>query len=100
MLGLGRRSVCLTHFDGYEDAPAIAEQLGRFIDRAEQWVEEGARTGEPAAALQERFAAAWRKAIAEEAPRFGEAEAKLLALDVELNAQGLAYAAEARRARG
>jgi glyoxylase-like metal-dependent hydrolase (beta-lactamase superfamily II) len=97
VLALGRRFVCPTHYDGYEDAAAIAEQVGRFIDRAERWVEEGARSGEPASVLEERFAAAWRGAIAEEAPRFGADEAKLLALDVELNAQGLAYAAEARR---
>jgi glyoxylase-like metal-dependent hydrolase (beta-lactamase superfamily II) len=98
VLALGEEHVCLTHFDAYDDAAAIAEQLLRFIDRAEAWVEEAARGDEPVGPMTQRLARAWQEAIAEEAPRFGEAEKKLLALDVELNAQGLAYVADARRA--
>ena len=44
-----------------------------------------------------RLADAWRRAIAEEAPAFGEAEMKWLELDVDLNAQGLAVVADAAR---
>jgi glyoxylase-like metal-dependent hydrolase (beta-lactamase superfamily II) len=99
ILGLAEPSVCLTHFDAYEDAQAIATQLRRFIDRAAAWVDEAARGDESVAAMQARFERAWRQAIAEEAPRFGPEENALLALDVELNAQGLAYVANAKRAR-
>lgn len=99
VLSLGERSVCPTHWGAWEDAPAIAAQLLRFIDRAERWVEEAARTDEPMPALEARLAQLWRRAIAEEAPRFGPAEEALLALDVELNAQGLAHVALARRAK-
>jgi glyoxylase-like metal-dependent hydrolase (beta-lactamase superfamily II) len=97
VLALGERSVCLTHFDAYDDAPAIAAQLRRFVDRAEAWVEAAARTDEPVSTIQARFEDAWRGAIREEAPSFGATEMALLALDVELNAQGLAFAANARR---
>ena len=97
VLSLGERDVCPTHYDAHEDAPAIAAQVRRFIDRAARWVEEAARTDEPAAAMQERLASLWWAAIAEEAPRFGVEEKALLALDVELNAQGLAYVASSLR---
>lgn len=99
VLSLGERFICPTHFDAYEDPMAIAAQMGRFLDRAEDWVEEASRGDETVAAIQARFIIAWRTAIAEEAPAFGEAELALLALDIELNAQGLAYAADAIRAR-
>jgi len=90
--------VCPTHFDGYEDAPAIAAQVRRFLDRAEGWVAAAVPTDEPTDAMTVRFARAWESAIAEEAPWFGAAERELLALDVELNAQGLAVAVAAKRA--
>lgn len=98
VLGLGRRFVAPTHYDAWEGAPAIAAQVRRFLDRAEGWVDEAAGDGRDAAALEPSLEAAWWAAIAEEAPHFGEAERQLLALDVRLNAQGLAHAAVARRA--
>jgi len=97
VLSLGRRAVALTHFDAYEDAQAIAAQLGRFIDRAGAWVDEAARGTETVAEMTARFARAWEAAIAEEAPAFGEAERAFLAFDVDLNAQGLAFVAAAKR---
>jgi glyoxylase-like metal-dependent hydrolase (beta-lactamase superfamily II) len=97
VLSLGRRYVCPTHFDAYEDAATIAAQVGRFVDRAAVWVDEGARGEESVEALEARYVSAWRAAIAEEAPRFGAAENEFLALDVTLNAQGLAHAANAIR---
>jgi glyoxylase-like metal-dependent hydrolase (beta-lactamase superfamily II) len=97
VLSLGERFVCPTHFDAYEDAAQIAAQVRRFVDRADAWVEEAARGGEPVAAMESRFVRAWRSAIADEAPHFGDDENRLLDLDVELNAQGLAYVANAMR---
>ena len=98
VLGLGRRFVCLTHFDGYDDAAAIAAQVRRFVDRAGAWVEEAARGDEATDAIQTRLMAAWKDAILAEAPHFGPAELALLALDIERNALGLAFAAGALRA--
>lgn len=98
VLGLNERFVCPTHFGAWEDAEAIAAQVGRFVDRAETWVEEGARGGADEAALQRDFTQRWWQAIAEEAPLFDATHRSLLTLDVELNAQGLAGVALARRA--
>jgi glyoxylase-like metal-dependent hydrolase (beta-lactamase superfamily II) len=90
VLSLGRRFVCPTHYDAYEDGAAIAAQVQRFVDRAEAWVAEATASDTRGAALEARLAEQWWAAIAEEAPGFGADERKLLALDVELNAQGLA----------
>jgi glyoxylase-like metal-dependent hydrolase (beta-lactamase superfamily II) len=97
VLSLSERFVCPTHFDAHEDAEAIAAQVRRFVDRAGAWVEQASRGDEPVSAMEARFADEWRRAIAEEAPRFGAEENALLALDVEINAQGLAYVASALR---
>ena len=97
VLGLGRRTVALTHFDAYDDGPAIAAQLARFIDRAGVWVDDASRGSETPAAMTAHFARAWEDAIHEEAPAFGPTEMKFLSFDVELNAQGLAVAADAKR---
>ena len=97
VLSLGRRYVCPTHFDAYEDAATIAVQVRRFVDRAAVWVDEGARGEESVEALEARYVSAWRTAIAEEAEHFGAAENEFLTLDITLNAQGLAHAATAIR---
>jgi glyoxylase-like metal-dependent hydrolase (beta-lactamase superfamily II) len=100
VLSLGERVVRPTHYGPYEDAAAIAAQVERFVDRAGAWVDEAARGDESVAAMTARLARAWEAAIAEEAPAFGDEERRLLALDVELNAQGLAFVADARRRKG
>jgi glyoxylase-like metal-dependent hydrolase (beta-lactamase superfamily II) len=97
VLALGRRFVCPTHYDAYEDLAPIAAQVRRFVDRAGAWVLDASRGDETPEAMQARLMIAWRDAILEEAPRFGPAELALLALDIELNAQGLAFAADALR---
>lgn len=97
VLSLGERFACPTHYDAHEETKEIAAQVRRFVDRAATWVEEAARGEEPAPAMEARLASLWWEAIAEEAPRFGAEEKELLRLDVELNAQGLAYAAGALR---
>lgn len=97
VLSLGERWVCPTHFDGYDDGDAIAKQLVRFVDRAEAWVDDAARTDDPVDVLTPRLSATWAAAIREEAPHFGDAEMKHLALDIELNGQGLAVAADLKR---
>ncbi|HEX4460194.1 MAG TPA: MBL fold metallo-hydrolase, partial [Polyangia bacterium] len=100
VLSLGERWVCPTHFDAYADGATIAAQLGRFIDRAQAWVDVEVNGGDeaPAASLEQRLQAEWWAALAEEAPWLTPEDQKLLALDVELNAQGLAYVIRAQRA--
>lgn len=92
--------VCLTHFDAYSDVAEIASQVGAWVDRAEAWVETCARSGDPVERITTRLAQWWREAIERESTRrglrFGEAAAKLLALDIDLNAQGLAFVAMKR----
>jgi glyoxylase-like metal-dependent hydrolase (beta-lactamase superfamily II) len=101
ILALGERFVCLTHFGAFDDLATIAEQLREWIDRAEAWVEEAARGDESVAAMTSRLAGAWRDAIARDAERrglgFGPEAWEQLALDIDLNAQGLAVVAEAKR---
>lgn len=98
VLSLGERFVAPTHYDAYEDAAVIAAQVGRFLDRAEAWVDDGAKGELGEAELTAKLARAWRGAITEEAPHLGPDHHALLDLDVELNAQGLAHAALEKRA--
>ena len=95
---LGEKHVCLTHFGASTDIAGIAQQLHAWIDRADAWVEEAARGTESVQAITERLRAAWRDAIAHDSDtrglRFGAPEWELLATDIDLNAQGLAVAAE------
>ena len=99
--GLGESHACLTHFGASTDIDGIAEQLHAWIDRADAWVEEAARGEETVEAVTERLRTAWREAIERESEarglRFGPAEWELLAMDIDLNAQGLAVAAELKR---
>ena len=76
---------------------SVALSLLRDTVAAICWVEEASRGTESVEAMTARLAGAWRRAIAEEAPAFGEAEMKWLELDVDLNAQGLAVVADAAR---
>jgi glyoxylase-like metal-dependent hydrolase (beta-lactamase superfamily II) len=94
---LRRGIVCPTHFDGWPEVTEIGAQVGRFIDRAGRWVDEAAKTNDPLEAIEARLVEEWWKAIDEEAPRFGESEKKHLGLDVKINAQGLAHAADVMR---
>jgi glyoxylase-like metal-dependent hydrolase (beta-lactamase superfamily II) len=97
---LGRRTVCPTHYDGWTDVAQIGAQVRRFVDRADHWVDAASKTTAPIDVLEARFASEWWKAVAEEAPRFGEKEKRHLEGDVRINSQGLAHAADSiRRAR-
>jgi glyoxylase-like metal-dependent hydrolase (beta-lactamase superfamily II) len=98
VLSLKERFACLTHYDGYEDSAAIAAQVRRFVDLAGTWVDEAARGDETLEAMTARMARLWTEAIQREAPRFGPEEMDWLALDIDLNAQGLAFVANAKRA--
>lgn len=99
--GLGETYACLTHFGASPEIDGIATQLHAWIDRAEAWVDEAARGTETVEAVTARLRTAWREAIAHENDTrglgFGPAEWEALATDIDLNAQGLAVAAELKR---
>lgn len=104
VLALGEESACLTHFGEVRDLDECSGQLRHWIDRSEAWVDEAARSDLPVAEFQDTIASKLRAAIDEEALSRGlvltRADWELLSLDLELNAQGLAFAAaQARRPR-
>ena len=101
VLSLGRRFACLTHFGAFDDVAAIGQKLHAWISRAEEWVLDVARTTETDAEATARLTTAWRAAIESEASSrglaFDAAAFELLKLDIELNAQGLAFVAAHQR---
>ncbi len=102
VVGLGMEAACLTHFDEVTDLADVAAQLRALIDRSEAWVEEAARRDEPLAAMTARLASEQRATLVAAAAARGLAltaqDLETLALDIELNAQGLAYVADKQRA--
>jgi glyoxylase-like metal-dependent hydrolase (beta-lactamase superfamily II) len=100
---LGARWACLTHFDAIEDMAEVGAQVRGWIDRSEELLEEAARSDTPDDALEARVAEGLRAALVTEADRvgltLGEREWAELALDLELNSQGIAFAATRRRTR-
>lgn len=99
--GLGEKYACLTHFGASPEIDGIAQQLHGWIDRAEAWVDEAARGADTVDEITARLRTAWRDAIVREVEarglQFGDREWAVLALDIDLNAQGLAVAAELKR---
>lgn len=101
IVALGREAACLTHYDEVRDLEECARQLRAWIDRSEQWVVEAAASPLQGKEIEVSISAKLREAIAKDTSSRGLAltddDWKLLALDIELNGQGLAYAAEERR---
>lgn len=94
ILSLGRGAACLTHFDEIRDLDEVAAQLRGWIDRSE------ALLRRVAAGEEVDVAAELRRAIADDTAARGlvltDADWKLLATDIELNAQGIVFAAKKR----
>jgi glyoxylase-like metal-dependent hydrolase (beta-lactamase superfamily II) len=101
VLSLGRETACLTHFGEVTDLEACAAQLREWIARSSRWVDEAAASTLTLAALESSIVQTLRQAIASDTEARGllltAEDWELLALDIELNAQGLAYAADAIR---
>lgn len=97
VVGLEEKAACLTHFGEVHDIANVASQLRWWIDRSQEWVEAAKREGAPSDVAQKQIETKIRAAMATHASKVGlsldEDDWKLLALDIELNAQGLAYAA-------
>jgi glyoxylase-like metal-dependent hydrolase (beta-lactamase superfamily II) len=103
ILALGATSACLTHFGEIHDLAECAAQLRGWIDRSEAWLDEGARSSHSVKEVEASIAQKLHDAIEEDTRGRGlsltPADWELLALDIELNAQGLAYAVGERRAK-
>lgn len=101
VLALGEPTACPTHFGEVGDLPAIATQVLAWLDRAEAWLDEAVRSDAPLAEVEKVLEVRWREAFEAEARgrglTLGEAEWRVLGLDVELNAQGIAFVAGRRR---
>ena len=104
ILGLGAQAACLTHFDEVRDLEEVAAQLRAWIDFSEGCVDRAAAKAEPVAQLTAAIHGELRAAIASDAERRGlpldSGDWKLLALDLDLNSQGLAFVADKRRREG
>jgi glyoxylase-like metal-dependent hydrolase (beta-lactamase superfamily II) len=101
VLGLGRSTVSLTHFDTYADKDEIATQLRRWIDRSEAWLNEAAAGDATVDAMTKHIETEIRAAIEQEVTArdlgFDDTAWRTLALDIELNAQGIAFVADQKR---
>lgn len=95
ILGLGAEHACLTHFGAFEDLDVIAAQVRAWIDRSEAWMNACLASEEPLDVQVARVAGQIREVL--EGTRLGPKDLELLALDIDLNAQGIAVAAERRR---
>ena len=96
ILALGREAACLTHFDEVRDLAECARQVHDWIDLSDQWVREAATSSLTGKELETSLSEKLRAAIAEDTSTRGLAltaeDWEVLALDIELNGQGLAYA--------
>mgnify|MGYP000879203991 CR=1 FL=1 len=99
IMALKPASVALTHFGRFEDVGVIGEQLERALVFSSQLFEEGRQSGDEQGTLEQRFRWQLEAALLERLGFTPDAQQKkLLHFDVELNAQGLAFAAV--KARG
>ncbi len=104
IVGLQARVAYLTHFGGVQGKEAVAAvgvDLRRCIDDGERWLEEATRSDRPAPEREARLREQGREAIAARAVSIGlsltKADWELLALDIDLNAQGIAFVADRLR---
>ncbi len=104
IVALDATTAYLTHFGAVRDIRQIAAQLGRCIDESETWLDLAARSDAPVAELEARLREQIRAAIERQADEVGltldAADWDALAVDVDLNAQGIAFAADRRRSGG
>jgi glyoxylase-like metal-dependent hydrolase (beta-lactamase superfamily II) len=93
--------VYLTHFGASTEVQAIATQLLEQLDLHEALLEEAAATGLEGAALVDFCRPRVARLFATARARVGLAESdladRILAMDADLNAQGVAFSAERRR---
>lgn len=101
IVALGEAAACLTHFDAVTDIEEVASQLHAWIDRSRTWRDQAAASDASVAETTARIEEELRAAIAKDAEgrglALGAEDWRLLALDIELNAQGIAFVADRMR---
>jgi glyoxylase-like metal-dependent hydrolase (beta-lactamase superfamily II) len=95
VLALGVERALLTHFGEVRDLDVVAGQLRRWLDVSDALVQEAASLApqEREELLRQRLAAEMDRAAASAGLALDDGDRELLALDLRLNAQGLAFAA-------
>jgi hypothetical protein len=98
IVGLKPKAVALTHFGPFEDVTIIAGQLHRWIDSCQTAVEDCVRSGEVdcEGRLKRAVTSELERSASEAGLTFTADDWKLLAVDLDLNAQGLAYVVSRR----
>jgi len=97
VLSLGASVAYPTHFGPVGDLAAVAAQLHRWIDLSEKLVDQAVAAGKPdEAAIQQALARRMAECAAEAGLALGANDHAMLELDLKLNAQGLAFAAQRR----
>jgi glyoxylase-like metal-dependent hydrolase (beta-lactamase superfamily II) len=101
IVGLGMKAACPTHFDAVTDLAEVAAQVRGWIDRSEAWMESAAASGAPMEAMTAQIAGWIREAFQADSSARGlqltTHDWTLLATDIDLNAQGIAFAASRRQ---
>ena len=101
ILETGAETAYLTHFGGVTALETIAEQLKRTLEFSEDLMHEAAASDVPDEALEARIAPELKKhfetRMAESGVERTDEQWGRLAMDVDLNAQGLAFAAAKKR---
>lgn len=99
VMSLGTRTACLTHFGEIDELDTAAAQLHRWLDLSEEL--EAKAVALPAEEAEPMIRAALEaemdRAANERGLVFDAADRELLALDLGLNAQGLAFTAGRKR---
>lgn len=89
--------VAPTHYGRFDDVEAIAAQLVRWLELSTTLCDEATQSGDEQGTLEQRIRWKLQQQLEIEASRAGlavtEADRKLMNFDLELNAQGLAFAA-------
>lgn len=101
VLSLGARAACLTHYDEVTDLADVGGQVRAWIDRSEALMDEAAAselsTAEMKASIETKLRAAVEADAAGRGLVLGDADWKVLAVDLDLNSQGIAFSAEKKR---
>ncbi|MFO0608766.1 MAG: MBL fold metallo-hydrolase [Polyangiales bacterium] len=96
---LGTARACLTHFGELTDVAAVGAQLRAWIDVSEALMKEAVAlpAAEAEAHIKAGLVARFAATAADVGLMFDEGDRQLLAVDLDLNAQGLAWAASKLR---